>query len=135
MHNKITHLINRYNVKKNKTITLNSFLRRTLKAYALKAHIRQQGCELKRIGRSRHWLLTANFEQLQSIIAFIDSSEEPSWVWLTKLLRSEYQHLSYDELFRIASTIDEVTINSLMAKTDCTIAQARKVIDELEGLD
>jgi hypothetical protein len=105
-----------------------------LKAYALKAYIRQQGCELKRIGRSRHWLLTANFEQLQSVITFIESSQEPSWNWLTKLLRNEYQHLSYDELLRIASTIEEVTISALIARTDCTIAQARRVIDELEGL-
>ena len=106
-----------------------------MKAYALKAHIREQGCELKRIGRSRHWLLTANFEQLQSIITFIEASNEPSWSWLTKLLKSEYQHLSHDELLRIASTIDNVTISALIARTDCTIAQARKIIDELEGFD
>ena len=106
-----------------------------MKAYALKAHIRQQGCELKRIGRSRNWLLTANFEQLQAIIAFIDSSSEPSWAWLTKLLRSEYQHLSHDELVKIASTIEQVTVSALIARTDCTIVQARQVIDVLEGLD
>ncbi len=106
-----------------------------MKAYALKAHIREQGCELKRIGRSRHWLLIANFEQLQAIITYIESSNEPSWVWLTKLLRNEYQHLSHDELLRIASTIEKVTISALITRTDCTIAQARQVIDELEGLD
>lgn len=106
-----------------------------MKAYALKAYIRQQGCELKRIGRSRHWLLKANFDQLQAIIAFIELSGEPSWRWLTKLLRSEYQHLSHDELLRIASTIEKVTISALIARCDCTIAQARQVIDELEGLD
>ena len=117
------------------TITLPSFLRRTMKAYALKAHIRQQGCELNRIGRSRNWLLKANFDQLQSIIAFIELTGEPSWMWLTKLLRSEYQYLSHDELLRIASTIEKVTLSTLIARSDCTIAQARQVIDELEGLD
>tara|TARA_R110001592_G_scaffold14341_2_gene64302 strand:- start:1280 stop:1600 length:321 start_codon:yes stop_codon:yes gene_type:complete len=106
-----------------------------MKAYALKAHIRQQGCELKRIGRSRHWLLKANFDQLQAIIAFIELSGEPSWRWLTKLLRNEYQHLNHDELLRIASTIEKVTISALIARSDCTIAQARQVIDELEELD
>ena len=100
-----------------------------MKAYALKAHIREQGCELKRIGRSRNWLLTANFDQLQAIIAFIELSGEPSWMWLTKRLKSEYQHLSHDELLRIASTIDKVTISALIARSDCTIAQARRVID------
>ena len=122
-------------MEKNYSITLNSFLRRTIKAYALKAHIRDQGCELKRIGRSRHWLLTANFNQMQAIITFIASSNEPSWLWLIKLLRNEYQHLNHDELVRIASSIPKITLNALMAKSDCTLAQARKVIDDLEGLD
>mgnify|MGYP006082258969 CR=1 FL=1 len=106
-----------------------------MKAYLLKAHIRQQGCELHRIGRSRHWQLKANFDQLQAIIAFIDLSNEPSWLWLTKLLRSEYQQLSHEELLKIASALAEITVSALIAKTDCTIAQARQVIDELEGLE
>lgn len=106
-----------------------------MKAYALKTHIRQQGCELHRIGRSRNWQLKANFTQIQAIIAFIDLSGEPSWLWLTKLLRSKHQHLSHAELLRIASTLEEVTVSALTSRTDCTIAQARQVIDELEGLD
>ena len=122
-------------MKKIKTITLPSFLRRTMKAYALKAHIRLQGCELNRIGRSRNWQLKANFDQLQAIIAFIDLTGEPSWLWLTKLLKNEYQYLSHDELLRIASTIEGVTLSALIARSDCTIAQARKIMDELEGLD
>lgn len=128
-------LLEDYIVEKTNTITLNSFLRRTLKAYALKSHIRQQGCELKRIGRSRHWLLTANFEQLHAIITFIDLSNETSWQWVAKQLKNEYKHLSHDELLKIASKIDKVTISALIARSDCTIAQARQVIDELEGLD
>jgi hypothetical protein len=106
-----------------------------MKAYVLKAHIRQQGCELHRIGRSRNWQLKANFEQIQAIIAFTDLSNEPSWLWLAKLLRNEYTHLSHHELLRIASTLENLTISTLIARSDCSIAQARKIIDELEGLD
>lgn len=124
-----------YKVEKINTVTLPSFLRRTMKAYVLKAHIRQQGCELHRIGRSRNWQIKADFEQLQAIIDFVDSSNEPSWLWLAKLLRNEYKHLTHGELLRIASTLEEITINSLIARSDCTIAQARTIIDELEGLD
>lgn len=120
---------------KTNTIILPSFLRRTMKAYILKAYIRQQGCELNRIGRSRNWQLKANFEQLQTIIAFVDLSNEPSWLWVAKLLRSEYKHLTHDELIKIASTLEELTISALIARTDCTIVQARSIIDELEGLD
>lgn len=120
---------------KENSITLPSFLRRTLKAYALKAHIRHQGCELKRIGRSRNWLLKANFEQLQSIITFIETSDEPSWLWLAKHLKNQYKDLSHEELLRIATSIKNVTISALIARSDCTLAQARQIIDEIEGLD
>ena len=106
-----------------------------MKAYVLKAYVRQQGCDLHRIGRSRNWQIKADFDQLQAIIAFIELSNEPSWLWLAKLLKSKYQHLSHDELLRVASMLEEVTISALTARTDCTIAQARQVIDELEGLD
>ena len=106
-----------------------------MKAYALKSQIRQEGCELKRIGRSRHWLLSANFEQLRAIIDYVETADEPSWLWLAKQLKSEYTHLSHDELLKIATMMDNVTINTLIARSDCTIAQARRVIDELEGLD
>jgi len=122
-------------VEKTNVITLPSFLRRVMKAYAIKAYIRQQGCELNRIGRSRNWQLKANFTQLQAIITFIDLSGEESWLWLTKLLRCQYQHLSHAELIKVAATLEEVTLSALISRTDCTIAQARQIIDELEGLD
>lgn len=117
------------------TINLPSFLRRTMKAYLLKAHIRHLGCELSRIGRSRNWQLRANFSQLQGIIDYIEQEHEESWLWLAKLLKKEYQHLSHDSLLAFASRIENVTIAALIAHTDCTLAQARKVLDELEGLD
>lgn len=118
-----------------KTISLPSFLRRTLKAYLLKAHIRQLGCDLSRIGRSRNWQIKANFSQLQTIIDYIEHEHEESWLWLAKLLKKEYQHLTHDNLITFASRIENVTIAALIAQTDCTLVQARKVLDELEGLD
>ncbi|MEI6893355.1 MAG: ribosome recycling factor family protein [Colwellia sp.] len=117
------------------TINLPSFLRRTMKAYALKAHIRELGCELNRIGRSRNWQLKADFSQLQSIIEFIEQEHEESWFWLAKLLKKEYQYSSHENLLQLASRLDNITITALIAKTDCTLAQARKVLDQLEGLD
>jgi len=113
-------------------INLPSLLRKVIKAYALKAGIRDCGCELYRIGRSRNWQLKATFEQLEKIIEFILISEEPSWQWLASYLASQRQTLSHDELIRIAKIKPDITVNQLMARTDCTIAQARKVIDDLE---
>lgn len=122
-------------MEKINTINLPSFLRRTMKAYALKAHIRQLGCDLSRIGRSRNWQLKANFDQLQGIIEFIEQKNEKSWLWLAKLLKKEYQHLSHENLLVLATRMENVTIAALIAQTDCTLAQARKVLDDLEGLD
>jgi len=117
------------------TINLPSFLRRSLKAYALKSHIRELGCNLSRIGRSRNWQLKANFSQLQDIVKFIEHEDEDSWLWLAKLLKKQYQHLSHENLSALAKRMDIVTVSALMAQTDCTLVQARKVLDELEGLD
>ncbi|NQZ26548.1 MAG: hypothetical protein HRT55_09560 [Colwellia sp.] len=117
------------------TINLPAFVRRTIKAYALKAHIRQLGCDLNRIGRSRNWQLKANFSQIQALVKLIEQEQEESWLWLGKLLKREYQHLNHDNLLALAIRLDNLTVTALMALTDCTLAQARKVLDELEDLD
>jgi len=105
-----------------------------MRAYQLKAQIRSLGCELHRIGRSRNWQLKATFQQMEAIITFIEVSGEDSWQWLAKLLSQQHQHLTFDALLTIAMKKPGITINELMARTDCTIGQARKVIDEIEGL-
>ena len=103
-----------------------------MKAYALKAAIRAQGCELNRIGRSRNWRLIANTQQLQAIIEFVEANDEQSWLWLAKHLRKQQETLTHDDLVYIAKQNAGITVNQLIAKTDCTVAQARRVIDELE---
>ena len=113
-------------------ITLPSFLRRVLKAYALKALIRQQGCEINRIGRSRNWQLKATFEQLEQTISLIERSEETSWQWLATHLSKQRKNLGFDMLLTIAQKKPEITVSELMQRTDCTIAEARRVIDTLE---
>ncbi|MCJ8295506.1 MAG: ribosome recycling factor family protein [Colwellia sp.] len=117
------------------TINLPAFVRRTMKAYALKSHIRQLGCELSRIGRSRNWQLKASFSQIQALVTLIEQEHEDSWLWLGKLLKREYQYSSHDNLLVLATRLDNITVTALMALTDCTLAQARKVLDELEDLD
>jgi hypothetical protein len=117
------------------TINLPSFVRRSLKTQTLKVYIRQQGCQLSRIGRSRNWQLKANFTQLQAIVGYIQSENEVSWLWLEKRLRKEYQHLNHENLVTLAGRLNILTIAALMAQTDCTLAQARKVLDELEAMD
>jgi hypothetical protein len=118
-----------------KTILLQSFLRKTLNAYALKALIRQTGATLQRVGRSRHWQLSASFQQIDDIIAQINHSEQSNWQWLASYLVKQQQQLSYDELLFIARHKPEITLNELLARTNCSVALARKVLDELEWQD
>lgn len=106
-----------------------------MKAYALKAHMRDLGGELNRIGRSRNWKLVADKQQVLAIVNCIEESEEESWQWLAKFLRKQQEHFTFEELMAIAKQNSGITVNQLMARTDCTIAQARQVIDELEFLD
>jgi hypothetical protein len=113
-------------------ITLPSFLRRVMKAYALKTLIREQGCDLNRIGRSRNWQLKATFEQLEQTISLIEQSEETSWQWLATHLSKQRKNLGFDMLLTIAQKKPSITVSELMQRTDCTIAEARKVIDILE---
>jgi len=116
-------------------ISLPSFVRRTSNAYRLKTYIRDLDCELSRIGRSRNWQLKTTFNQLQAIITFIEAEQEDSWLWLAKRLKTEYHHITHENLLALASQMKNVTIASLMTQTDCTLQQARKVLDELEDLD
>ena len=116
-------------------IVLPSFLRRAMKAYALKAAIRDCGADLHRIGRSRNWQLIATTNQIETIIAFVESSQEASWQWLAKKLREHVHYTTFESLMQFAKNKPGITVNELMAKTDCTIAQARKVIDEIEFLE
>ncbi|MEH6597092.1 MAG: ribosome recycling factor family protein [Colwellia polaris] len=113
-------------------ITLPSFLRRVLKAYALKSLIRAQGCELNRIGRSRNWQLKATFEQLENITSLIEQSEESSWQWVAVHISKQSKNLGFDMLLAIAKKNSGITVSELMQRTDCTIAEARRVIDVLE---
>lgn len=126
-------IINVNNVQKLFEITLPSFLRRVMKAYALKSKIRIIGCTLQRKGRSRNWVLSATFEQLEQVVGAIVASEEASWQWVAKYISEQKNNLSHHELLNIAKKQPGISINQLMARTDCTIAEARLVIDELEG--
>ncbi len=119
----------------NKTIILSSFLRRSLNAYALKSLIRSTGCELSRIGRSRNWRLIASQQQLQQIINLLAESDEASWQWLSPFLSKHKMQINHQELMTLIQLNPDITVNELLAKTDCTLTQARKALDEMEGLD
>lgn len=116
-------------------INLPSFLRKTLRAFALKSLIRSHRAELYRIGRSRNWQMKATSEQLVEIIEAIETADEESWLWLAKNLKQKRESFTYEALLSIAKKNDGITVNELVTKTDCTVAEARKVLDDLEWED
>jgi hypothetical protein len=105
-----------------------------MKAYAIKSHIRDLGGDLHRIGRSRNWQLKIEHHQIINVIQIIENSDEPSWLWVAKLLRQQNELFTFEDILNIAKRNLGITVNELVLKTDCTIADARKVIDQLEGL-
>jgi len=112
--------------------TLNSLVRRTQHTNTLKEKIRSTGAKLSRLGRSRNWCLMASTEQVQAILKLIRGSSEESWLWLAKTLKDNKQPFSEHALFDYAKLHPTTTVNELMAISDCTLLQARKILDDIE---
>lgn len=118
-----------------KQITLRAFLRKCFDSYLLKAIIRDSGALLSRTGRSRNWILIADVQQIATIIAKVEQAEQPSWLWLAKLLREQRAQMTQDELLNIVKRNPAISVNQLTALTDCTLAQARQTLDIIEWAD
>ena len=103
---------------------------RTVKTYAVKALIRETGAVLTRKGRSSNWLLFADKNQMRQIVTAIEESDQPSWQWLAKLIRQKHHQYSYQELLNLVNRDPGITVKQLVTKTDCTLVEARKVIDD-----
>jgi hypothetical protein len=113
-------------------IVLNSLIRRVQNADSFKILVKSVGAKLVRKGRSRNWLLFITQEQIPKLIDEIHLSREQSWYWVAKLLAQKRQALTETEILALARIQSSITVNELMAKTDCTLSEARKVIDQLE---
>ena len=113
-------------------INLLSFQRKTLNSYLLKAKIRESGAILMRKGRSRNWIFQANSSQIQQIISDIEIAEQPSWLWLVKVLSKQHHQLTASEILNLVKLNPAITINQLVSLTNCTLLQARAALDSFE---
>lgn len=114
------------------SLSLTSFVRRTDNTSQLKALIVASGAQLSRQGRSRNWRLVVDHQQSMAIQKAIEDASQPSWLWLARKLTLERPSVTHNELKPIALQHWPVTVSKLMSLTDCTMSEARKVIDELE---
>ncbi|MCG7550520.1 ribosome recycling factor family protein [Pseudoalteromonas sp. Of7M-16] len=112
-------------------IQLNSFVRRVERADKLKALIKSSGAQLNRKGRSRHWRIQGDWSQLELIIQQIQQYDEPSWQWIVEKLRCHKPKSSLEGLVSIVKHNPTITLQQLIAQTDCTLVEARKAFDEV----
>ena len=113
-------------------VTLSGFVKRTLNTDALKVAIKSTGAKLTRKGRSRNWVLQADTEQVHQIIDLTSDAGEDSWLWIAKKIYECRPKLGRDELRKIAQQDSSMTVTQLTALTDCTLVDARTILDEIE---
>lgn len=113
-------------------IILNGFVKRTISTETLKEGIKSTGATLSRKGRSRNWLLQADHDQIREITSLIYQADESSWLWLAKKINDEKPQLGPDELRIIVKKNPTMSVSQLVSLTDCSLAEVRKALDEVE---
>lgn len=89
----------------------------------------QHGCSLKRIRRSKNWLLMGKQSQLVEVS---DKLRQNKALWIVEAIDKALPTPSFD-LTLIIQLNPAMTVNQLMAKTSCTLVEARLGIDTAEG--
>ncbi|MCL9774916.1 ribosome recycling factor family protein [Vibrio methylphosphonaticus] len=109
------------------TIRLNSFVHRVDDKQRLIELAGSLKCQLKRIRRSRNWTLIG---QPQSLTRFALESDV-GWIAVAvdKVL-AEYK----SPIQQVLEKNPDVTVAELMHESGCTLKEARKAIDDHEGL-
>lgn len=116
-------------------ILLRSFLRKCFDSYLIKAIIRDSGAHLSRKGRSRDWILIADAAQIAKIVELVEQAPQPSWQWFAKLLREQREQLTHEQILELVQRNPAISTTQLITLTDCTLAQARKALDDVEWMD
>ncbi|WP_211217251.1 ribosome recycling factor family protein [Psychromonas ossibalaenae] len=111
------------------SIKLNNFLHRIDCKATMVGLATQHGCSLKRIRRSKNWLLMGNQSQLVEISEKIRMEKV---LWIAEAIDKALPKPIYS-LTLIMESTPEITVNQLMAETGCTLIEARCAIDAAEG--
>jgi predicted HTH transcriptional regulator len=114
------------------TLELNGFVRRSHNTTVLKELIQSFGGKLSRKGRSRNWRLEISHKQSKKLVVAIYQHNEPSWLWVAKLLAELKVSNDQETLLDITKENPSITTKELIAMTDCSVAEARKAIDLIE---
>jgi len=112
------------------SIQLNNFLHRIDCKATIIALVNQYNCSLKRIRRSKNWLLAGQQSQL---IEIREQLQQPKMAWIAEAITKGLPKPSFD-LVAIALSEPGMTINRLIKEKGCTLIEARIAIDKAEGL-
>ena len=112
------------------SVPLNSFVHRVSDKSQVMAHAAECGCQLKRVRRSRNWLLVAQEHQLVELKTML-THEKDGWIAIAidKVLPKPVVCLAS----QLAAT-PSMTVAQLVMESGCSMAEARRAIDEHEGL-
>lgn len=111
------------------SIQLNSCLHRIDCKNSLLALVNEHGCSLKRIRRSRHWLLQGNVQQLLLLKEALRLAQP---LWIATAIDKALPKPVFD-LAELLAKQPSLSANELMAKTGCSASEARAAIDKAEG--
>ncbi|MDN2662191.1 hypothetical protein OW492_02220 [Psychromonas sp. 14N.309.X.WAT.B.A12] len=110
------------------SIQLNSFVRRVDDKQQVLALVTQQQCTLKRIRRSKNWLLSGSETQLTSLMLFLTDLQ---LLWINQAIVKGLPKPKVNLQQLISSHLD-MTLNKLIAQTGCSLSEVRIAFDLAE---
>ncbi|WP_261886689.1 ribosome recycling factor family protein [Vibrio pomeroyi] len=112
------------------SVPLNSFVHRVSDKSQVMANATECGCQLKRVRRSRNWLLVAQEQQLIEFKTLL-TNEKDGWIAIAidKALPKPMVCLA-----SLLAATPSMTVAQLVMESGCSMAEARRAIDEHEGL-
>ena len=112
------------------SVPLNSFVHRVSDKSQVMANATECGCQLKRVRRSRNWLLVAQDHQLIEFKALLIHKKD-DWIAIAidKVLPKPVMCLA-----SLLAATPTMTITQLVMESGCSMAEARCAIDDHEGL-
>ena len=111
------------------SITLNNFIHRIDCKATMVEIATQHCCRLKRIRRSKNWLLIGKQSQL---IEISDKLRQKKTLWIAEAIDKTLPKPTFN-LALIIKSNPTMTVNQLIAETGCTLIEARSAIDCAEG--
>jgi hypothetical protein len=111
------------------SIKLNNFLHRIDCKATMIELTTQHCCSLKRIRRSKNWLLMGNQNQLVEIS---NQLRQEKALWIAQTIDKALPKPTFS-LTLIMKSNPEMTVNRLITETGCTLIEARYAIDNAEG--